>query len=183
MVAEFVREDENSSPSVFVPLPDPKGRPKLRFHLRVETEQDGKAARRARMPVYWLDGPTVSALGYPMAFPPAVVAAESILPTVETSHPLIPFRSAQALLRPRFEDVALMMLHVDATAGRAIIDRHRAEVDRDYLSRRLLEEALVEDATRVRFFDSIPGLPRWGESYPREVVTRKMRKNPLGGVL
>lgn len=182
-LVELTRTGESTSPPVFVRIPEPKGRPPLRFRLRIESEKDAKVARRHRLPVYWLDAATVTALGYPMTFPPMILTTERLRDALDTRRAVLVMRSEEALLHPRFEDVAIALLLFDAMAARAVIERNKDEVDCAYLSRRLIEESLVEVATAVRFFDSVRGVPAWGQPLPKVAVDRKIHKNPPMGRL
>jgi len=174
----FTRTDDDRTPSVFVPVPVPKGRPRTAFHLRIRSEADVAVARRSSVPVFLLDARTVSALGYPIEFPSELVLPRWLLSAVTTAFRIIPFRSETAVLRPRFEDVALAMLSVDAIGARAILERNRDAIDPIYLLRRVVQEQVEEKATWVRFFDLVPTLPKVGRPIPKAALARKLRNNP-----
>jgi hypothetical protein len=182
-VTEFERVEENTSPSVFIPIVPPKGRPRLRYRLRVNTADDVRVAGRAGIPLFWLDSTVVTMLGYPMEFPPRVVAARNVLPAVSSSRKVQEMESSEALLHPRWEDVTLMLLRFDPVAARAVLDRHRNSIDADYLVRRVVEERLLAPATFVRFFDIVPTVPRFGESILRSALERKLSSNRAGALL
>jgi hypothetical protein len=165
------------APAVFVPVPAANGRPKTQYRLRVGNAAQVEEARRARSPVYLLTGETVQALGYPLDMPPSLVVARSILPAVDTTYSVVPFVSEEAVSRPRFEDVAIALLAVDAVGSRIILESNRDEVDPEYLLRRVIEEQMIHLATSVRFQDLSPAIPRLGPSVPESFLARKIRKS------
>ncbi len=178
-VASFVRTGEGRTPFIFVPAQKPKGRPRTEYRARITKPQDVEEARKLGYPLYLLEPVAVTALGYPMEFPPELVIDRSILPAVDTTYRTIPFDSSEAVLKPRIEDVAIALLSIDAIAARAVLDRNRDAIDPDYLLKRVIKEDAEERATWVRFFDLAAGLPRVGESIPKAALERKLRKNPV----
>jgi hypothetical protein len=180
-MTSFVRTGEDRTPSVFVPLPEARGRPPVRFRLKVSSPQDVEDARKARVPVYLLTPTVVTALGCPIEFPPELVVARSALSATDTPYRTIPFLSDRAVLRPRFEDVALALLSVNRLAARVVLERNRARLDPQYLMKRVLQEDLEAQATSVRLFDLVPALSRVGPSLPKAAIERQLRKNlPTG---
>ncbi|MGA7924204.1 MAG: hypothetical protein WCA77_09530 [Thermoplasmata archaeon] len=141
---------------------------------------DAETARRHRVPLHALTSRKISELGYPVQFPTVLVAAESVIPLVDSPLRIIPFRSAEAARDPRTEDTVIEMLHIDSIGARALLDRNRVRMDTTYLLRRILEERLERRATFVRFSEVIPALPRVGESLSADALARKLRKNPAG---
>jgi hypothetical protein len=178
----LVREptDRTLPTSVFIPAERPPHRPFARYErIRIRSENDARAARRANLPLYVLSAEDVTALGYPVRFPPRLVVARSLEPIVESVLRTIPFVSEEAARSPRPEDSAIAMLRVDAIGARALVDRNPTW-NADYLTRRIWEERLDRRATFVRFFDVLPLAPRVGESIDRAALERKLRKNPPG---
>jgi len=175
----FVRLGDDRTPSVFVPISKPKGRPRSEFRVRIRSEADVGLARRSNVPLFLLDARTVASLGYPIEFPSELVAARWLVPALDTNFRVIPFLSDTAALHPRFEDVAVAMLSVDAIGARAILDRNRDAIDPVYLLRRVVQEQVEEKATWVRFFDLVPELPRVGRPIPKAALDRKLRNNPI----
>ena len=182
-VTSFVRTGEDRTPSIFVPVPEPRGRPPIRFRPRITRPEDVEEARKNGVPVYLLESKVVSALGYPIEFPPELVVARSCLGAIDTTYRTIPFVSDRAVHRPRFEDVALALLSVNRIAARALLQRNREHLDTGYLTKRVFQEDLEERATSVRFFDLVPGLARVGRALPKEAIERQLRKNPPTGRL
>lgn len=53
--------------------------------------------------------------------------------------------------RPRVEDLILHTLNIDETASKAISERNRDSIDKDYLERRIKEEGMEKEAVEVSF--------------------------------
>lgn len=176
----LIRTGETRLPQVFVPAPEPRGRPRIEYRLRVACEKDIEVARRYDLPVHALTAEQVTNMGYPIDFPTRVVAARSFLPILETPLGTIPFVSEDAARSPRPGDVIVAMLRFDSIGARAIYDRNSERMDATYLLSRILEENAVRRANFVRFFDVLPSLPRVGEALGRAELERKLRKNPAG---
>jgi hypothetical protein len=175
----LVREptDRTLPPSIFVRASRPPHRPVAHYDkLRVFSEGDARAVRRVNLPLYLLTSAEVSSLGYPIRFPSQLVVARLLLPKLETSLGIIPFSSEQAVREYRPEDTAVALLRFDRIGARALVERN-ADWDRNYLTRRIFEESLVERATFVRMSEILPGLPREGDEIPKDVLHRKLRKN------
>lgn len=180
-VTSLIRTGEDRTSSVFVPVPEPRGRPPTRYRVRIRSPADVERARDSDIPVYLLDAGIVTALGYPIEFPAELIVAHSVRGAVETTYETVPFVSDSAVRSPRFEDVALAMLTINRLAARAILDRNVERLDRTYLLKRILQENLEERATSVRLRDLVPSLPRVGRELPRAAIQRQLRKNlPTG---
>lgn len=170
-------------PNVLVQIRSVRGRPPLEFRLRVRCPEDVEVLRRKNLPLYLLTSETVTALGYPIRFPPELVVARSLLSALETEYRTIPFVSEEAVIRPRIEDVALAFLTLRPIASRVLLERNRHEVDPTYLLKRVLTENLEAPATYARFFDLAPALPHVGPSVPEAALEREFRKNrPTGRI-
>ncbi len=79
-------------PNVLVQIRSVRGRPPLEFRLRVRCPEDVEVLRRKNLPLYLLTSETVTALGYPIRFPPELVVARSLLSALETEYPDNPVR-------------------------------------------------------------------------------------------
>jgi len=101
---------------------------------------------------------------------------------VTTHLPVVGFVSERAASHPRLEDVFIAMLRFDVLAARALIERNIDLVDRDYLLKRILQEDLEEEATRVRLQDFL-SLPRKGEPLPRDALERAASRNRPRGLI
>ena len=53
--------------------------------------------------------------------------------------------------RARVEDLILLTLNIDETAAKAISERNRDSIDRDYLEKRIKEEGMERNAVMVSF--------------------------------
>lgn len=176
----LVREptDRTLDPEVFVRSARPFHRPVTRYdRVRIRSEKDVETARRAGVPIHLLLSERVSALGYPIRFPPRLVVPETFRPLVETVLPTLPFASERAARNPRPEDVAVAMLRVDMIGARALFDRN-PKWDRDYILRRVWEEGLERRAAFVRFFDVLPSIPKTDQAIGRKALAEKLRRTP-----
>lgn len=176
-VTTFYRTGEDRTPSVFVPVPPTRGRPPAEYRLHISVPEDIEVARRSGVAVALLSSAVVTALGYPMTFPPEVIASATVAPAIETSFDVICFVSEAAVRNPRVEDIALALLHLDPIAARVVLERNRESVDPAYLTKRVLQEDLEAEATRVRFFDIAPSIPQVGTPLSAESIARQLRKN------
>lgn len=174
----FTRTGEDRTPSVFRPVRSTRGRPPIAYRLRINGPKDVEVARRSGAAVALLDSALVTALGYPMAFPPVVVVAAGVASAIDSTLPIVPFVSEAAVRAPRIEDIALALLEVDPIAARAVLERNREAVDPTYLAKRVLQEDREVAACRVRFFDLAPLIPRIGTPLPAVSLARHLRKNP-----
>lgn len=140
-------------------------------------------ARRSGVPVWWLDSASVSALGYPLDFSPRVVVYAPLIGAVESRRQRMPFWSEKALVAPRFEDVALMMLRIDPVGARIVLERNRDRVNASYLLRRVIEERMLTRATLARFQDLVAAIPSEGSPISTAFLVRKTRSSSLRGPL
>jgi|HubBroStandDraft_1064217.scaffolds.fasta_scaffold42377_3 hypothetical protein len=168
---------------LLIPIHKGRGRPTVEYRLKVHRHEDVELLRRKHLPLYLLTSERVTALGYPIRFPSELVVSRSLLSAVETSYRTIPFVSEAAVARPRIEDIALAFLTLRPIAARVLLERNRAEVDPNYLLKRVLTENLEEPASYARLFDLAPALPRTGPSIPVAALEREFRKNrPTGRI-
>jgi hypothetical protein len=173
----LVRTGESRVPSVFVSVRVNRGRPTQAYRARLSDPQAVEIARRAGLPVYLLEARTVTALGYPIDFPPVLLVARPFDSVIETLYRIVRFVSERAVASPRFEDIALALLSINRLAARAILERNRIRVDERYLLKRVIQEELEERATSVRLFDFVPSLPRVGRALSSTSIDAQMRKN------
>lgn len=157
-------------------------RPRSRYRLVLHDAGDVEAARGLGLPVFAIPDSTVTMLGYPMRFPTLVVVPRGHRRAVATDLPVVEFLSEAAVARPRLEDVLVAMLRFDVLAARALVQRNLDLVDRAYLLKRIYQEDLEEEATRVRLQDFVP-LPPHGEPLPRRALERAASRNLARGVI
>jgi hypothetical protein len=160
----------------------PAHRPRDRFAIRIRTVEDVARLRASGLPVFPLEDDHLEMLGYPMRFPPIVVAARVLEPAVRSDLKVLSFRSEEAALRPRIEDLVVAMLKFDPIAARAVFERNRALFDTAYLTKRIYQEDLERVATTARFHDVLD-LPAEGEAPPRAGIERLVRSNWPKGIL
>jgi hypothetical protein len=158
-------------------------RPKELHRLRLAATEDVEKARRIHQPVSLLTWEKVTALGYPMRFPPNLIVAKTLLRAVDTGFRTIPFVDEEAARNPEIEDVIVAMLHVDTLAARALALRNRGLVDPVRLMQRVVREQEERRATLVRLQDVAPTIPSIGPALPRAQLERHDRRNPSPGRL
>jgi hypothetical protein len=151
-------------------------RPRVRYRLVLHDAGEAEEARAHGIPVYAIPDSVVTMLGYPMRFPTLLVVPRGVRAAVTTELPIIEFVSDRAVAHPRLEDVFVAMLRFDVLAARALIQRNVEWIDRDYLLKRIFQEDLEEEATRVRLQDFLP-LPPKGEPLPRRALERAASAN------
>lgn len=124
----------------------------------------------------------VTMLGYPMRFPTLLVVPRAARSAVESNLPVVDFLADRAVSRPRLEDIMIAMLRFDPLAARALIHRNLDHVDKVYLAKRIYQEDLEEDATRVRLHELLPFAPV-GVPLSAEAIKRVDRANLPEGVI
>jgi hypothetical protein len=177
----LIREpgDRTLSPSVFVRAGRPAHRPVTRYErVRIHSESDVRAVRRAGLPVSVFDSALSESLGYPLTFRPALIVAREVLPLVETRFRTIAFADAQAARSPSIEDHIVAMLWIDTLGARRIARENAVRLDPARLLRRILVEGAEDRAYRVRLDEFAPGLPvPFGvKAIPRVALERDDRR-------
>lgn len=157
-------------------------RPRSRYRLVLRDAADVEAARALGIPAFAIPDSMVTMLGYPMRFPTLVVVPRGQRGAVATDLPIVEFLSEASVARPRLEDVLIAMLRFDVLAARALIQRNLDLLDPAYLLKRIYQEDLEEEATRVRLQDFVP-LPPKGEPLPRRALERAASANRPRGVI
>ena len=180
----FVRDAwDRILPGPILESPERKShRPRSRFRLVLRDAGDVDAARALGIPAFAIPDSMVTMLGYPMRFPTLVVVPRGQRGAVTTDLPVVEFLSEAAVARPRLEDVLVAMLRFDLLAARALVHRNLDLVDRAYLLKRIYQEDMEEEATRVRLQDFVP-LPPKGEPLPRRALERAASRNLARGVI
>jgi hypothetical protein len=157
-------------------------RPRVRYRLAIRDATDAEKARTYGIPVYAIPDSVVTMLGYPMRFPTVLVVPRGMRNAIVTKLPVIEFVSDRAATHLRVEDVFVALLRFDVVAARALIQRNADWIDRDYLLKRIFQEDLEEEATRVRLQDFLP-LPPKGEPLPRKALERAASANRPRGLI
>lgn len=158
-------------------------RPRNTYQLRIRTAADVEKARALNLPMFALTDSMITMLGYPMRFPPLILAPRTLRDALITEMPVIEFTKEDAVLNPRAEDLVVAMLRFDPLASRAIAERSWDLLDPQYLMKRIIQEDLEEEATRVRFQDLLPSLPTNGKPMPEWSLRRVLRKNRPHGLI
>ena len=157
-------------------------RPRGRYRLVIRDASDAHIARREGLPVFPVRDEMVTMLGYPMKFPTIIVVPRAARSAIESHLPVVEFLSERAVYNPRIEDIMIAMLRFDLLAARALIHRNLDLLDARYLAKRIYQEDLEEDATRVRLHELLPFSPV-GEALPAQAIDKVDRANLPRGVL
>ena len=153
-------------------------RPRTRYRALVRTPHHVAWLRRHRVPVYLLTDGWVTRSRYPVRFRPWLVIAESIVDSVSTDYRVLPLRDADSLRRPGLEELVTWLLRFDPLAARAVALRNRGRLRRIELYRRIRNEGLEREATRVRLQQLVPLLPKVGEPLPASDLRWVDENNP-----
>jgi hypothetical protein len=182
--AALVRDagDRSLPRSILEPQERTNHRPRSRYRLVLRDAGDVEAARALGILAFAIPDSMVTMLGYPMRFPTLVVVPRGQRGAVATDLPIVEFLSEAAVARPRLEDVLVAMLRFDILAARALVQRNLDLLDRAYLLKRIYQEDLEEQATRVRLQDFVP-LPPSGNPLPRRALERATSRNLARGVI
>ena len=157
-------------------------RPRNRYRLFIRDVNDAQIAKRKNLPVFPIRDEMVTMLGYPMKFPTIIVVPRAARSAIESHLPVVEFLSERAVYNPRIEDIMIAMLRFDLLAARALIHRNLDLLDARYLAKRIYQEDLEEDATRVRLHELVPFSPV-GEALPAQAIDKVDRANLPRGVL
>jgi len=157
-------------------------RPRARYRLAVREARDAEEAHAIGIPVFAIPDSAITMMGYPMRSPTLLVLPRRLRRAVDTTLPVVEFVSEDAVMRPRLEDIPVAMLRFNLLAARALIERNLDLLDREYLLKRIYQEDLEEEATRVRLQDFLP-LPPKGEPLPDRALRRATSGNrPRGRI-
>jgi len=185
VVGELIRDsnDRISRGDPFVVSPRPRGRPIKRHQVRIGGAADVRRAREFGVPLHLVSPVDSAVFGYPLTFPPVVVVWRPLRDAVITNFAIQEFESRAASLRPRVEDLAIILLRIDALAARAILLRNREFVWPSYLETRILEEDCAAEASHVRLQEITPNLPVVGVQLSSDVLARQDRNSFTVGLL
>ena len=175
-------EDRGLPRDLLVRDSPPAHRPRERFAIRVLTPDDVERLRAFDLPLFLLREDDVTMLGYPMRFPPIVVAARTLEPALRSDLRVLAFASEEAARHPRLEDIVVAMLKFDPLAARVLLERNRDLLDLRRLTKRIYQEDLEQVAASVRFQDTLD-LPGTEDAPPRPSIDRLLRANSARGIL
>ncbi len=157
-------------------------RPKKRFRVRVHSPEDIERARKQGLPLLLVTSEDLKILHYPLRIPPTILVPREYRDVLDTALPVRTFQSLKPFERPRIEDIVVFLLMHDPLAARAVVERNRDLLDLSYLTKRIYQEDLEEQATLVRFQDHM-NIPVVGSALRREALMRAVRANRVTEVL
>ncbi|HLM69951.1 MAG TPA: hypothetical protein VK423_01015 [Thermoplasmata archaeon] len=164
--------------AVAVPVPKPKGRPRVGYLPRVQSVEDVERWRRRGLPLALLTSDWVTQNGYPEKFRPLLFVYADLANQVQSRYRVVPVRDRDALREPGFEEFVTFLLKVDTLAARAVVLRNQGKYNPSELYRRVRNEGLERLATKVRLQEFVPGLPVVGEQLPEADLAWVERNNP-----
>jgi hypothetical protein len=176
--AVFLEPGEHSLPSrVAIPVPKSNHRPRRAVRLQIRTPADAELLQRRNLPIHVLTEERINDLGYPIRLSPHAVVSTSLLSSLQSDIPTVPFHSETAARKPQDEDAVVALLRLDMIGARAVYDANRERFDPTYLLRRILEERAERRASFVRFSDVLPGIPETVDAIPRNSLEQKLAKH------
>ncbi len=170
-------------PDIFEEINTKSHRPKNRFTLEMNSEKEAKKARKANVPILWIDSSYTKMLRYPMTIPDTVVVPREYEDLTKTELNLHTFESMtpfKGTIIPEFEDVIVFMLTLDPLAARGMVDR--SELDLTYLEKRIVQENLEREAAEVHLQDHLH-LPVEGTPLEKEPLLEIIERNKVREVL
>ena len=159
----------------------PRGRPRAEYRPHVVTAHDVDQLRRHRVPAFLLTSEWVTAAGYPVRFRPWLVLPEGLVSKVSSDYRILPVKDGEALRHPGLVELVTLLLRFDPLAARVVAVRNRTRIDPHELYRRIRNEELERNATKVRMQEFAPALPTVGSPLPREELRWIERNNPGPG--
>jgi hypothetical protein len=159
-----------------------RGRPPLRLRLSLDSPEDVEAARRLGVPVYLLTSELVTALGYPVEFPPHLLVSERMQGAVDSAFPRIVVPSSEAVLRPGIEEVMVALLRIDALAARGVGVRNRTSLRAERLLRRVVQAEAEREATWVNLQEFASAIPKVGSALPQAWLEEQDRASVVEGL-
>ncbi len=142
-------------PKIFKEVGKKPHRPQKRFKLVINDKNDAKQAWISGIPILWIDSSFTKILRYPMKIPDTIVIPREFIAVIEsrlrvhTFDSMTPFTKNDII--PQFEDVIVFMLELDPLAARAMVDRR--DIDYKYLEKRIIQENLEREASKVYLQD------------------------------
>ena len=155
-----------------------RGRPRVEYRPRVRSPEDVERLRRHRVPAFLLTSEWVTAHGYPVRFQPWLAVPEELAGKITSDYRILPVRDEEALRAPGFAELLTLLLRFDPLAAWVVAVRNRKRIDPHELYRRVRNEGLERAATKVRFQEFAPALPKVGAALPKEELRWIERNNP-----
>jgi hypothetical protein len=167
---------------IAVPTARKRGRPRAEYRPRVRTQRDVDRLRRHRVPIHLLTSDEVRRAGYPVSFQPWLVVPERLADQFASDFRTLPVKDDGSLEKPGIVELVTFLLRFDPLAARVVARRNPRELDPYELYRRVRNEGLERQATKVRLQQFSPRIPRVGDSLPAEELRWIERNNPATGV-
>ena len=161
-----------------VEAPTPRHRPPKRFTVRIQSTEDALKAREMGVPLLLVQSEDLKMLRYPLRIPPTVIVPRELRGVLDSALPVRVFQSTTPFSRPRIEDIVIFLLMHDPIAARAVVERNEGLLDLGYLRKRILQEDLEREATRVRLQDHVD-VPEMGEPLPEAALKRAIQANRI----
>jgi hypothetical protein len=161
-----------------VPPARARGRPRAEYRPRIVSPQDVEQLRRHRVPAFLLTPEWVTECGYPVHFRPWLAVPEELASKVSSDYRILPVKDGEALRSPGVVELVTLLLRFDPLAARVVAVRNRRRVDPHELYRRIRNEGLERNATKVRMQEFAPALPVVGTALPRDELRWVERNNP-----
>ncbi len=165
-----------------VPATAQAHRPKRLFRVVLRSAGDVERARRQGLPFILVQSEDLKILHYPLRIPPTLIIPREYRGMIDTSFRLHQFQSLRALEQPRIEDLVVFLLSHDLIAARAVVERNRDLVDLQYLRKRIFQEDLEAEASRIHLGDFMD-IPVVGPQLPRWALLRAIQGNRVKGIL
>lgn len=183
--AQWVRElGEHPLPrDLMVPVPRARGRPRTRYRPQVRTARDVGKLRRHKVLTFLLTPEWVTKSGYPVSFQPWLVIPERLSGSVASEFRTLPIKDEDALQNPGIIELIAFLLRFDPLAARVVAKRHESELDPHELYRRIRNEGLERQATKVRLQQFSRAIPRVGVPLPASELRWIEKNNPAVGVM
>ena len=168
-------------PAMLRRLPRARGRPRTEYRPHVGSPRDVCRLRRHRIPATLLTSEWVTQSGYPVSFRPWLVVPERLHSQISSDYRILPIKDEDALRDPGPVELVTFLLRFDPLAARVVARRNRAKLEPHELYRRVRNEGLERQATKVRLQELAPAIPIVGESLPRDELESLERENPEVG--
>lgn len=181
-----VSEKWEKVPKVFREFPKKSHRPKKKYFLKIESREDALTVKKSGIPLLWVDEEQSLFWNYPMRFPSFLIVPRELRNAVKGSvkkkfwQSLRPFETESVY--PRIEDFIVFMLDFDLIAAFALMERNTELIDFYYLKKRIYEEQLEEQASKIHFSEFIEFKER-GEKLPFTQLKKAASKNYVRAIL
>lgn len=181
--AQLVREigEHPLPPDLLIPMPKTRGRPRTRYRPHVRSARDIGRLRRHKVLTVLLTPEWVTRSGYPVNFQPWLVVPERLAGSVASDFRTLPVKDEDALENPGVVELISFLLRFDPLAARVVAKRNASQIDPHELYRRIRNEGLERQATKVRLQQFSRAIPRVGVPLPASELRWIEKNNPAVG--